>query len=93
MAHLADVQAEQLLEVGGLTDEQQVEGPAVSEFHNDDGIAWFGGEELVPGHGQLQGEGQGRADGDLLTLDMPFPTRDMTSSPDPTPGDLTTTQF
>lgn len=74
MAHLADVKAEQLLEAHGLTDEQQREGPAVAEFHDDDGAEWFGGEELVPGRGQLWGEGQGRAAGDLSTPDLPFLT-------------------
>ena len=47
-AHLADLEAKHLLKVGGLADEQQVEGPAAAEVGHDDGVDRHRGEEPAP---------------------------------------------
>lgn len=46
--HLADLEAENLLEVCGLADEEQVEGPASAKVGHDDGVHWHWGEEMTP---------------------------------------------
>ena len=52
-ADLADLEAKHLLKVGGLADEQQVEGPAAAEVGHDDGVDGHGGEEGPPGGVEL----------------------------------------
>lgn len=46
--HLADREAEHLLEIGRLADQEQIEGPATAEVSHDDGIDRHGGEETEP---------------------------------------------
>lgn len=46
--HLADREAEHLLEIGRLADQEQIEGPATAEVSHDDGIDRHGGEETAP---------------------------------------------
>jgi hypothetical protein len=47
--HLADLKAEHFFKVGGLRDEEQVEGPAAAKVRNDDGIDGHGRKEAPPG--------------------------------------------
>ena len=47
-SHLADLKAKDFLKVGGLADEQQVEGPAPAEVGHNDSVDWHGGEEGFP---------------------------------------------
>ncbi|TNN57395.1 hypothetical protein EYF80_032364 [Liparis tanakae] len=47
-ANLADGEAKDLLKIGRLADQEQVEGPAAAEVGHDDGIDRHGGEETTP---------------------------------------------
>lgn len=48
-ADLADGEAEDLLKIRRLADEEQVEGPAAAEVGHDDGVDGHRGEEPAPG--------------------------------------------
>ena len=47
-SHLANLKAKDLFKVGGLADEQEVEGPAPAEVCHNDGIHRHGSEESPP---------------------------------------------